>query len=86
MPRVIGTRDVTDLAKLAAQGKGQDRIDAIDALSRVTSEASDEALRAIAFDGDEDEAVRREAYKSLRRMMRIRAAEKRIAESKEKTS
>jgi ParB family chromosome partitioning protein len=86
LSHVLRTRDVAELAKLAADGKGQDRLDAIDALSRAPCTESDEALRAIAFEDEETEEVRRAAYKSLRRMMRLRAAEKRIAEAKEKTS
>jgi ParB family chromosome partitioning protein len=86
LSHVLRTRDVAELAKLAADGKGQDRLDAIDALSRAPCNESDEALRAIAFEEEETEEVRRAAYKSLRRMMRIRAAEKRVAESKEKSS
>jgi len=86
LANALRARDVTELAKLAAEAKGQDRIDAIDALSRAPCKESDEALRAIAFDEDETEEMRRAAYKSLRRMMRVRDAEKRIAEAKEKSA
>ncbi len=83
---VLGTRHVKDLAKLAGEGKGQDRLDAIAALAFAPCDDADEALRAIAFAKTETEEARRVAYKSLRRMMRIRVAEKRVAEAKEKNA
>ncbi len=78
----LRTRHVADVAKLARDGKGQDRLDAIAALGRAPCNEADEALRALAFSEDETEEVRRASYKSLRRMMRVRAAEKRIADAK----
>ncbi len=67
---------------VANRGKGQDRLDAIAALGRAPTSDSDEALRALAFSEDESEDVRRAAYRSLRRLMRIKAAESRVAEAR----
>jgi len=39
-------------------------------------------LRELAFSDEEPEEIRRAAYKSLRRLMRIKAAEKRIEEAR----
>ncbi len=81
LPTVLRTRDVSDLAALAREGRGQDRLDAIAALGLAPSEETDKALRAIAFSKSEPEDIRRVAYKSLRRALRIAAREKRKEEA-----
>ncbi len=77
LPLVLRSRKVTDLVAVAYDGKGQDRLDAIAALGLAPSDETDKALRALAFSKSEPEDVRRTAYKSLRRAMRITSREKR---------
>jgi ParB family chromosome partitioning protein len=77
LPHVLGSRNVTELAAVACDGKGQDRLDAIAALGLAPGDETDKALRALAFSKSEPEDVRRIAYKSLRRAMRVTAREKR---------
>jgi ParB family chromosome partitioning protein len=80
---VLRSRQVSELAAVARDAKGQDRLDAIAALSLTPGAEADKALRAIAFSKSEPEDVRRAAYKALRRALRGAARENRKAHGAE---
>jgi ParB family chromosome partitioning protein len=84
LPILIGSRRTAELTAIAlASGADPARLVAIAALGRIGGEEADSALGQILTRGDaEDEAVRREAFRALRRLRR--AAAKRFVEGKDK--
>ncbi|MCB9525727.1 MAG: hypothetical protein H6702_20480 [Myxococcales bacterium] len=75
LPHLIAAGDVVGLAAVAEDRKAPEvsRLGALEALARIPREAAVAPLLAVAKDDDEDEAVRKAAWRAVRRHRRAQA-------------
>jgi ParB family chromosome partitioning protein len=77
LPHLVAAGDVTGLAAVLGDRKLPEttRLGAIEALGRVATDGAFEALRALASSADEDEELRKAAYRAIRRGRRYQERE-----------